>query len=119
MGRNKLIYAMADFGLVVSAEYRKGGTWEGAVEELKRSPGRRIFVRLSGAVPAGNQKLADLGALAFPGTEGYGRPAERLKEAAEASPAPQPKEQLSLFEKNPGPTAATGRVTTDHTDHTD
>jgi predicted Rossmann fold nucleotide-binding protein DprA/Smf involved in DNA uptake len=25
MGRNKLIYAMADYGLVVSAEYNKGG----------------------------------------------------------------------------------------------
>ncbi|VFN05875.1 MAG: Predicted Rossmann fold nucleotide-binding protein DprA/Smf involved in DNA uptake [Candidatus Kentron sp. G] len=35
MGRNKLIYAMADYGLVVSAEHKKGGTWAGAMEELK------------------------------------------------------------------------------------
>ncbi|MEI6516626.1 MAG: DNA-processing protein DprA, partial [bacterium] len=27
MGRNKLIYALADYGLVVSAEHKKGGTW--------------------------------------------------------------------------------------------
>jgi len=30
MGRNKLIYAMADYGLVVSADCEKGGTWAGA-----------------------------------------------------------------------------------------
>ena len=29
MSRNKLIYAMADYALVVSAEHKKGGTWAG------------------------------------------------------------------------------------------
>ena len=66
MGRNKLIYAMADYGLVVSAEHGKGGTWEGAEEELKRKPRRPVFVRLSGSVPPGNEKLLQLGALGFP-----------------------------------------------------
>lgn len=28
MARNKLIYAMADYGLVVSADHNKGGTWQ-------------------------------------------------------------------------------------------
>lgn len=36
MGRNKLIYALADSALVVSSDYQKGGTWAGAVEQLKR-----------------------------------------------------------------------------------
>ena len=36
MGRNKLIYALADAALVVSSDYQKGGTWTGAVEQLKR-----------------------------------------------------------------------------------
>ena len=36
MRRNKLIYALADAALVVSSDYRRGGTWTGAVEQLKR-----------------------------------------------------------------------------------
>ena len=36
MGRNKLIYAFADAALVVSADYKKGGTWAGAVEQLDK-----------------------------------------------------------------------------------
>jgi predicted Rossmann fold nucleotide-binding protein DprA/Smf involved in DNA uptake len=35
MGRNKLIYGLADFGVVVSSDYKTGGTWSGAVEALK------------------------------------------------------------------------------------
>lgn len=66
MGRNKLIYAMADFGLVVSAEHKKGGTWAGADEELKREISRPVFVRQGGDVPSGNSKLLDLGAVAWP-----------------------------------------------------
>lgn len=66
MGRNKLIYAMADYGLVVSAEYKKGGTWAGAEEELKRDKPLTIFVRTHGQVPTGNSKLLDLEALEWP-----------------------------------------------------
>lgn len=36
MRRNKHIYALADAALVVNADYRKGGTWAGAEEQLKR-----------------------------------------------------------------------------------
>jgi len=39
MQRNKLVYALADAALVVGAEPRKGGTWAGAVEQLKTSSG--------------------------------------------------------------------------------
>ena len=63
MGRNKLIYAMADYGLVVSAEHKKGGTWAGAIEELKRENALRIFIRLGENIPTGNKKLLELGAL--------------------------------------------------------
>ncbi len=66
MGRNKLIYAMADYGLVVSADHKKGGTWAGATEELKRQPSRPIFVRTTGSTPVGNRKLLELGAVPFP-----------------------------------------------------
>ena len=35
MGRNKVIYGLADFAVVVSSDYQTGGTWAGAVEALK------------------------------------------------------------------------------------
>jgi len=63
MGRNKLIYAMSDYGLVVSAEHKKGGTWAGAEEELKREKALPVFVRTENDVPQGNSKLLDLGAI--------------------------------------------------------
>jgi len=62
MGRNKLIYALADYALVVSAEYKKGGTWSGAVEELNRNNSIPVFVRTSKDTPSGNDKLIELGA---------------------------------------------------------
>ena len=66
MGRNKSIYALADFALIISAEVRKGGTWAGAAEELKRSRPRPVFVRDENSAPQGNFDLIQLGALPFP-----------------------------------------------------
>lgn len=66
MGRNKLIYAMADYGLIVSAEHKKGGTWAGAEEELKRENSLPVFVRIGSKAPQGNNKLLDLGAIPWP-----------------------------------------------------
>ncbi len=63
MGRNKYVYALADLGLVVSTSSGKGGTWEGAVEALKK---QYVYVRMTGNVPAGNGQLLELNALAFP-----------------------------------------------------
>jgi predicted Rossmann fold nucleotide-binding protein DprA/Smf involved in DNA uptake len=97
MGRNKLIYALADYGLVVSADHKKGGTWEGAVEELKRKPGRPVFVRMTGSVPVGNRKLVELGGVAFPGTAGYESPAGLLKKASAEIAIPPEAGDLPLF----------------------
>jgi predicted Rossmann fold nucleotide-binding protein DprA/Smf involved in DNA uptake len=97
MGRNKLIYALADYGLVVSADHKKGGTWEGAVEELKRKPGRPVFVRMTGSVPVGNRKLVELGGVAFPGTAGYESPAGLLKKASAETVIPPEAGDLPLF----------------------
>ena len=66
MGRNKLIYGLADFGLVVSADYNKGGTWEGAIEELKREQSRPVFIRSGPKVPKGNLELLTKGGRIFP-----------------------------------------------------
>jgi predicted Rossmann fold nucleotide-binding protein DprA/Smf involved in DNA uptake len=56
MGRNKIIYGLADVAVVVSSDYRQGGTWAGAVEALKAGwcP---VFVRSGPHVPKGNREL--------------------------------------------------------------
>jgi predicted Rossmann fold nucleotide-binding protein DprA/Smf involved in DNA uptake len=64
MGRNKLIYGLADYALVVSSDLEKGGTWAGAVEALKAGwcP---VFARTDPGVPAGNLALVKKGAVAI------------------------------------------------------
>src|SRR6266850_1884325 len=61
MGRNKLIYGAADYSVVVSSDYQKGGTWSGAVETLAAGwcP---VFVRSGENAPAGNRELINKGA---------------------------------------------------------
>jgi predicted Rossmann fold nucleotide-binding protein DprA/Smf involved in DNA uptake len=61
MGRNKLIYGLAGFAVVVSSDYQSGGTWAGAIEALKAGwcP---VFARDGEGVPNGNQELLKLGA---------------------------------------------------------
>jgi predicted Rossmann fold nucleotide-binding protein DprA/Smf involved in DNA uptake len=66
MGRNKYIYALADYALVVSSSFGKGGTWAGAVEALSRLQDIPVFVRLHPTASEGNQQLHNQGAKAFP-----------------------------------------------------
>lgn len=82
MGRNKCIYALADSGLVVSAEHKKGGTWAGAEEELKRVNARPVFVRSVGNIPEGNEKLLELGAVAWPEDLDQENLQQQLKQSA-------------------------------------
>jgi predicted Rossmann fold nucleotide-binding protein DprA/Smf involved in DNA uptake len=65
MGRNKLIYTLADYGLVIASDAGKGGTWTGANEVLKHGwvP---LFVVEGADVPDGNKELIKRGALPFP-----------------------------------------------------
>jgi predicted Rossmann fold nucleotide-binding protein DprA/Smf involved in DNA uptake len=65
MGRNKLIYGLADWGIVVASDAEKGGTWAGAVEALK-SGLIPLFVRAGEEVPEGNRLLIKAGAAPFP-----------------------------------------------------
>lgn len=68
MGRNKVIYGLADFAVVVSSDFQTGGTWAGAVEALKGGwcP---VFVRDGANVPKGNRELLKLGAAPLPESE--------------------------------------------------
>lgn len=81
MSRNKVIYALGDAALVVSTADGTGGTWAGATEALK-SGLAPVFVRAGSGVPAGNQRLIDRGAHAFPGTAPASLSREDLEELA-------------------------------------
>ena len=59
MGRNKLIYALADITLVVACEPGKGGTWQGAKETLEKNCGR-VAVWQGPGEGAGNAKLLEM-----------------------------------------------------------
>jgi predicted Rossmann fold nucleotide-binding protein DprA/Smf involved in DNA uptake len=98
MGRNKLIYAMSDFGLVVSAEHKKGGTWAGAEEELKRENALPVFVRTGNDVPQGNSKLLDLGATPWPDSIDRKNFRQQLQDLAANSRDNRPKMNQSLFD---------------------
>jgi predicted Rossmann fold nucleotide-binding protein DprA/Smf involved in DNA uptake len=81
MGRNKYIYALADYALVVTCSVEKGGTWAGAVEALGKIKDSLVFVRIQGTVPDGNSQLTKKGAIPFPEiSENY--PLRNLMEAA-------------------------------------
>lgn len=63
MGRNRYIYTLAEQALVIDTDLRSGGTWAGAVENLKQGwvP---LYVRTPGE-GAGNAALVAEGALPF------------------------------------------------------
>ena len=62
MQRNKLIYALADAALVVSAEFEKGGTWTGAIEQLDRHRFVSVYVRAGDEMGRGLSGLLKHGA---------------------------------------------------------
>lgn len=97
MARNKYIYALADFALVVASEYQKGGTWAGAREELKRESARAVFVRDEDSVPDGNEALKKMGAWPFP-KQPWGKSLlSKIQKAVDRRPRPAA-EQRSLFD---------------------
>ena len=65
MQRNKTIYALADAALVINATTDKGGTWAGAVEQLRKYA-TPVYVRSTGAASAGLEALRTKGALPWP-----------------------------------------------------
>ena len=64
MERNKYIYGLSEMTTVVAADYNKGGTWTGAIENLKYNwvP---ILVRDIGNVPKGNLEIIKRGGIAL------------------------------------------------------
>ncbi|MGC8784510.1 MAG: DNA-processing protein DprA [Armatimonadota bacterium] len=90
MGRNKIIYALAEFALVVACEKDKGGTWAGAMENL-RNRWTPLFVYTGEGSPEDSKALLSRGAYAFP-TDFE----SRLREQLEAISLAVSAEQMAL-----------------------
>ena len=94
MGRNKLIYALADFAVVVESSHEKGGTWSGAKENLSKGwvP---LFVRPSQADGSGNRRLIERGAIPLPleslsGERSIDETLADMARSRKATPLPRP-----------------------------
>lgn len=80
MGRNKYIYCLADYGLVVRSDKGKGGTWAGATEALKKGLAP-VFVKPDSDAE-GNAALMGLGAAPLSAPAGDGPETEGWLEQA-------------------------------------
>jgi len=60
MDRNKYIYALSDYAVVVASKANSGGTWAGAQENLKKNLAP-LFVRTGDKMATGNKKLIEQG----------------------------------------------------------
>jgi predicted Rossmann fold nucleotide-binding protein DprA/Smf involved in DNA uptake len=65
MGRNRLIYTLADHAIVVASDVNQGGTWAGATEALKAG-WLPVFVLDHANMPEGNRALLKKGANSLP-----------------------------------------------------
>ena len=94
MDRNKYIYAMADYAFVAQSD-TKGGTWAGAVEELKRPEHRPVYVYMGNTRVEGCAQLVRKGGIAWTATDSLLSMIKKANDAAlKANPAMQP----SLFD---------------------
>lgn len=63
MDRNKVIYALSGFSVVVSSDFEKGGTWAGAIENIS-ARWVPLFVRQELGSLEGNARLVERGGVA-------------------------------------------------------
>lgn len=84
MDRNKLVYALADAALVACADLRKGGTWAGAEEQLRRHRSVPVYVAAGCTTRAVVDAMRAMGAADWPAP---GSP-EALRGTVLAHPAP-------------------------------
>ncbi len=96
MQRNKFIYALADAALVVSADFQKGGTWEGAIEQLERLHFVPVFVRNGDNGGKGNRALIQRGGRPWPEPHNGGDLIEAMKAVA-AEVAAEPQQEALSF----------------------
>ncbi len=98
MGRNRLIYCLADYAIVVASDAEKGGTWAGATETLKAGwvP---VFILEHADMPEGNRLLIQKGGIPFshPFPEHYRKLETWLKENSQTSKPKATPTQLGLL----------------------
>lgn len=83
MQRNKTIYALADAALVVNAAANKGGTWAGAIEQLRKYQAVPVYVRSTSESSEGIEALQHEGAVPWPNPD----TPEALKKTLDAAPS--------------------------------
>lgn len=83
MQRNKTIYALADAALVVNVTANKGGTWAGAIEQLRKYRTVPVYVRSTGEKSDGIEALQREGAQPWPNP----RDPKALKKILDAEPS--------------------------------
>lgn len=66
MARNKIIYALADYAVVIQSDFEKGGTWAGAKENLEKRWVPLFVIDLSEKTPKGNLALIHKGGIPLP-----------------------------------------------------
>ena len=96
MQRNKVIYALADAGLVVTSDFEKGGTWTGAIEQLERFHFVPVFVRNGNNAGRGNAALIHHGGRPWPNPENAAELGRMLSAAMESVTAEPKQEALSF-----------------------
>lgn len=107
MQRNKLIYALADAALVVSADFQKGGTWEGAIEQIERWQFVTVFVRSGEHGGMGNRALIQRGGRPWPEPRNSDELVQAIKKAAAAAAAEPKQETLSFaLREQPAPSSS-------------
>jgi len=97
MQRNKLIYALADVALVVTSDFEKGGTWAGAIEQLKRLHFVPVFVRNGANAGKGNSALLSRGGKPWPNPESCDDLDMALADVSESFATAARQDTLPLF----------------------
>jgi len=96
MQRNKLIYALADASLVVNSDLNKGGTWAGAMEQLRKFKFAHVYVRSMGELSPGLDALRGEGAIPWPNPQDS-EAFSRVFDVDTPTPMPYEKTGIALF----------------------
>ncbi|HEX8680007.1 MAG TPA: DNA-processing protein DprA, partial [Chthoniobacterales bacterium] len=103
MNRNKVIYALADAALVVTADFEKGGTWTGAIEQLERLHFVPVFVRNGTGAGRGNSALIQRGGRPWPEPVTTDELQQALSSASSEIAAEPKQEKLSFTVREEAP----------------
>lgn len=81
MARNKLVYCLSRAAVVVCSDTGKGGTWAGAIEDLKKGwvP---VWVKHQEDPRSGNNALMERGALRLPNADPHALRMEELEQGS-------------------------------------